>query len=45
MDERGLGIFQLARNVSREPEVWILIDGAGDETGDLGCLSSVGTED
>ena len=36
MDERGLGVLELARDVAREAEVRILINRAGNERGDVG---------
>lgn len=35
MQERGLGVFELLRDVARETEVWVLVDGAGNEAGDV----------
>jgi len=39
VDESGFGILELLCDVTREPEVRILIDGAGNETWDVGDLS------
>jgi hypothetical protein len=34
---RRLGVPQFLRNVARKAEIGILVDGAGDETGDVRC--------
>ena len=36
MQERRFGVFELLCNIACEAEVWILVDGAGDEAGDVG---------
>ena len=45
MDQRRLGQAQLPRVVAALPEVRVLVDGAGDEAGDLGRLLAVLAED
>jgi hypothetical protein len=36
VDERWLRVFEFLRNVTRKPEVRVLIDRAGDEAWDIG---------
>ena len=39
MQERRFGVFELLCNIACEAEVWILVDGAGDEAGDVGYFA------
>lgn len=45
MDEGWLGVFQAGGDITGEAEVWVLVDGAGDEAGDFKVLFWVGAED
>lgn len=36
MEERGLGVFEFLGDVASETEIWVLVDSAGDQTGDIG---------
>lgn len=35
VQERGFGVSEFGGDVTREAEVWVLVDGAGDEGGDI----------
>ena len=45
MDEGGLGEAHLAGVVAALAKVRVLVDGAGDQAGDLGAAFGVGPED
>lgn len=39
VDQCGFGVFEFLGDVSRQSEVGVLVDGAGDETGDVAHLA------
>lgn len=45
MDQGRLGIFQASGAVSSQSEVRILVNGAGNQAGNFGCLCLILTED
>lgn len=45
MNKGGLGVLEASRAVSCQTEVRVLINGTGDQAGDIGCLFLVVAKD
>jgi hypothetical protein len=45
VNERWLGVFEASGDIAGQAEVWVLVNGTGDESGNLKVLFRVGAED